>query len=275
LLLWAVPGVGQDTICPYWAKSKASIFDPAAFKNDSSEKKYAKVSEQQVMFSKKVWSYIDFKESNNRKLCNNSDPKNGIYPLYEILNLFIAKGKIFCFRTSDFGSSRNTPLTMAEFKRAGIRKDSIEERTIDEEGNDKVMKVLKADTLSSDKILGFVVKEDWFFNKRSVLMEKKLIGFAPVYYDAKLQRQKELYWVYFPEACEILSGYLTLNPKGGKDPFTYRDLLISRAYSSYVLKESNVYDRDKPENSRGFEVEYENKKNREKFESGEEDLWSK
>lgn len=249
--------------------------DPYGMKKDSLEKMRVKLTEQQIMFSKKVWSYIDFKESNNRKLCNNSDAKNGIYPLFEIMNLFIAKGKIYCFKNSDFGSPRNTPISLAEFKRNGIRKDSVEERTIDEEGNDKVTKVLKADTLTSDKILGFVVKEDWFFNKRSVLLEKKLIGFAPVYYDTKLQRQKELYWIYFPEACEILSGYLTLNPKGGKDPYTYRDLLTARAYSSYVLKESNVYDRDKPENSKGFEVEYENKKNREKFESGEEDLWSK
>jgi len=265
---------GQDTLCPYWPRNRGSVYDPNAPK-DSTEKKYVKLTEQKVMFAKKVWSYLDFKENINKKLCNNSDPKQKIYPLYEILNLWITTSRINCFKYSDFGSAKNIPITMPEFKRLGIRRDSVEERIIDENGEDKVVKLLKADTMSSDKVLGFVVKEDWFFNKHSVLVEKKLIGFAPVYYDAKTHKNKELYWVYFPEACEMLSSYQTLNPNGTKEVFTYRDLFLKRVYSSYVLKESTVYDREKPENSKGFEVEYENKKNREKFESTEEDLWSK
>jgi len=227
------------------------------------------------MFSKKVWSYIDFKENLNKKLCNNSDIKQKRYPLFEILNLWIATGKIRCFKHANFGSAQNLPLTLAEFKRLGIKRDTVEERRIDENGEETLVKELRADTMSSDKILGFVIKEDWFFNKRSVLMEKKVIGFAPVYFDTKAQKQKELYWVYYPECCEMLSSYITLNPDGEKEAFTFRDLFEKRAFSSYVLKESNVYDRDKPENSKGFEVETENKKNRDKFESGEEDLWSK
>ncbi len=234
-----------------------------------------KLTEQQVMFSKKVWSFIDFRESINKKLCNNGDTKQSIYPLYEVLNLWIVKGKINCFKSSDFGSVKNVPIKMAEFKRLGIRKDTVEERIIDENGVDTLVKTLRADTMSSDKIIGYVVKEDWFFNKRSVLMEKKVIGIAPVYYDRKLEKNKELYWVYFPECCEVLSGYLTMNPTGTKDLYTYRDLFMKRPYSSYVLRESNVYDRDKPENSKGFEVDTENKKNREKIDSGEEDLWHK
>jgi len=227
------------------------------------------------MFSKKVWSYVDFKENINKKLCNNSDPKQKIYPLYEVLNLWITTGKIRCFKNSNFGSAQNVPITMQEFKRLGIKRDSIEERTIDENGDEKIIKGVKADTLNSEKILGFVIKEDWFFNKRSVLMEKKVIGFAPVYFDTKAQKQKELYWVYYPECCEMLSSYITFNPNGNKDVFTYRNLFEKRSFSSYVLKESNVYNRDKLENSKGFEVETENKKNKDKFESGEQDLWSK
>lgn len=228
-----------------------------------------------MMFSKKVWSYIDFKEKINKTVYNNSNPKTKLYPLAEILNLWIATGKIKCFKTSDFGSAGNVPITLGEFKKMGIKKDSVEERIIDENGDEKIVKSVKTDTLNSDKILGFVIKEDWFFNKRSVLLEKKIIALAPVVFDAKTQKNKELYWVYYPECCELFYSYQTINPTGADEVYTYRDALEKRYFSSYVLKESNVYNRDKPENSKGFEVENENKKNKDKFESGEEDLWSK
>ena len=228
-----------------------------------------------MMCSKKVWSYIDFKEKFNKTLLNNSNPKTKIYPLSEILNLWITLGKIKCFKKPNFGTAQNTPMTMAEFKKTGIKRDSMEERVIDENGNEKIIKSIKADTLNSDKILGFVIKEDWLFNKRSVLMEKRIIGFAPVVFDVKTQKNKELFWVYYPECCELLSSYRVINPKGSEEIFTYRDAFLKRSFSCYVLKESNVYNRDKPENSKGFEVENENNKNKDKFESGEEDLWSK
>lgn len=227
------------------------------------------------MFSKKVWSYLDMKEGMNKKLCNNSNLKRKIYPLFDVLNLWISTGKINCFRRSDFGAFNNVPFRAGEFKRLCIRRDTLEERLVNENGEEQIVKELRADTITDEKILGFVIKEDWYFNKRSVLMEKKIIGLAPVYFDTKEQKQKELYWVYFPECCELLDSYITYNPKGGEELFTYRDLFETRAFNSYVLKESNVYGRDKPENSKGFEVETENKKNKEKGENEDEDLWSK
>lgn len=280
IFLAALSCLGQNSPCPPWPPPKPKIISGGVFGKDSiipdsSEKKFVKLTEQQVMFSKKAWSFIDFKEKLNKTLYNNSNPKTKIYPLYEVLNLWIVTGKIKCFKNSSFGSSQNTPVSMAEFKRMGIRRDTIEERIIDDNGEEKVVKELRADTITCEKILGFVIKEDWFFNKRSVLMEKKIIGFAPVYYDSRAHKNRELYWVYYPECCELLSSYQTINPTGLKEIYTYRDALESRNFSAYVLKESNVYNRDKPENSKGFEVETENKKNKERGESDEEDLWSK
>lgn len=233
------------------------------------------MNESQIMCSKKVWSFIDFKEKPNRILYNNSISKQKIYPLYEILNLWITQNKIKCFKNSAFGAAANTPVTPGEFKRLAIQRDTVEERSIDETGEEKYVKEVRADTLSSDKILGFVIKEDWFFNKRSVLMEKHIVGLAPVYYDKKTQRNRELYWVYYPECCELLDSHRAVNPLGTNDPYSYRQAFEFRKFSCYVLKESNVYEREKPENSKGFEVENENKRNKEKFESGEDDLWSK
>lgn len=271
--------MAQLSPCPPWPPLKKQYYTGVGGKDsiipDSILKKYAILDESQVMCSKKVWSFIDFKEKPNQVLYNNSSLKQKIYPLYEVLNLWITLGKIKCFKNPTFGTGQNVPINMLEFKRMGIQRDTVEERSIDENGNEKIIKELRADTLSSDKILGFVIKEDWFFNKRSVLMEKKLIGFAPVYFDKKTQKNKELYWVYYPECCELLSSYQTVNPKGGKEPYTFREAFINRNFSCYVLRESNVYNREKPGNSKGFEVENENRNNKERFESDEENLWSK
>ena len=227
------------------------------------------------MFSKRVWSFIDFKEALNKTLCSSTKSKLKIYPLYELLNLWISQGKINCFKTSDFGSLKNNPITPAAFTKLVVKSDSADERVIEENGEEKIVRRLKTDTISNDKILGFVIKEDWFFNKRSVMMEKRIIGFAPVVYDDKTQKNKELYWVYYPQCCELLSSYPTINPLESTAIFTYRDLFKKRVFSSYAVKESNVYGRDKPENSKGQDVETENNRNKEKFENYEDDLWSK
>lgn len=269
----------QVSPCPPWPpgakKATVGIMGQDTLTPDSAGQKFVRITEQQVMLARQVWSFLDFKEKINKVTYNNSNLKSNIYPLYEVLNLWIALGKVNCFRQSAFGSAKNIPLTRAEFKRLAIRRDTVEERRIDENGEEHIIREMRADTLTSEKIVGFAIMEDWFFNKRSVLMERKIIGLAPVAYDKQLQKNRELYWVYYPECCELLSSYFTVNPSGAAEPYTYREALDKRYFSAYVLKESNIYNRDKPENSKGFEVEYENKKNRERFESTEEDLWSK
>lgn len=228
------------------------------------------------MSARRVWSYLDFKEKVNKLTYNNSNPKVKQYPLVEILNLWILTGKMKCFASPQFGAPANLPLSPAEFTKLCITRDTVEERLLDENGEEKFITEVRADTIGSAKITGFLVVEDWLFNRHSVMMEKKIVGLAPVIYDAKTHKNRELYWVYYPECCELLYSYTTINPNGVKDQsYTYREAFEKRFFSAYVVKEGNVYDREKPENAKGFEVKNENRRNREKFESAEDDLWSK
>jgi hypothetical protein len=131
---------GQDTLCPPWPPNKATILDPFA-KKDTSKKFSKQYSENAIMFSKRVWSYLDFKEDVNRKTFNNHDQKLKIFPLYDVLNLWIMQGKISCFRYSKFGAAKNAPLTSPEFKRLIVKQDSIEERVIVNDDSEKIIKV--------------------------------------------------------------------------------------------------------------------------------------
>jgi hypothetical protein len=79
--------------------------------------------------------------------------------------------------------------------------------------------------------------------------------------------------VYYAQCCELLSSSFTYNASVEKGVFTFKKLFEKRFYSSYAIKESNAYDRDKPENSKGLEIETENRKNKEKTENTEDDLW--
>ena len=123
--------------------------------------------------------------------------------------------------------------------------------------------------------MGFEIKEEWYFNKRSALAEKRIIGIAPVIFDIKTQKNKEVYWIYFAECRELLSSFRAVNPLGNEEIYTYLNLFEERAFNSNTVKESNVFDRNKPENSKGFEVENETQKSKQNYLNNEDDLWNK
>ena len=52
-----------------------------------------------------------------------------------------------------------------------------------------------------------------------------------------------LFWLYYPEWREILATYDAFNPINDAQRRSYEDLFEKRFFSSYIIKESNVYDR--------------------------------
>jgi gliding motility associated protien GldN len=52
-----------------------------------------------------------------------------------------------------------------------------------------------------------------------------------------------LFWVYFPEAREVLVNAPVFNRMNDAQRVSFDDLFLRRMFNSYIYKESNVYDR--------------------------------
>src|SRR5690606_2197579 len=92
------------------------------------------------------------------------------------------------------------------------------------------------------------IKEDWIFDKQRSERYVRIIGICPiinVYAEGsgELKGQKELFWLYYPECRYVFNNYDVFNAHNTAQRMSFDQLFQLRMFSSYVVKEDNVYDR--------------------------------
>jgi gliding motility associated protien GldN len=97
------------------------------------------------------------------------------------------------------------------------------------------------------EIKQYMVKEEWYFDKQTSSLNVRIIGICPIrefvrQNDPSGEVQRTLvFWVYYPEARDLLATNLVLNPNNDASQLSFDDLFIKRFFNSYIVKESNVY----------------------------------
>ena len=101
--------------------------------------------------------------------------------------------------------------------------------------------------VNPDDIKRFRVKEVWFFDEETSTMQVRIIGIAPIrsiYSDrGNFKYEQPMFWVYYPELREVLTTKRTMNPIRNEIIMYWDDVFENRFFSSYIIKESNVYSR--------------------------------
>ena len=102
--------------------------------------------------------------------------------------------------------------------------------------------------------LKFLVQEVYFFNKHTSRMHRKILSIAPLYplhpYRTANDKQSMLYfqesilcWIPFDELRPFLAKQMVI-PKGNDTQrLTYDDFFTQNLYASYILGDSNMYNR--------------------------------
>jgi len=91
--------------------------------------------------------------------------------------------------------------------------------------------------------------------------------------NSQVQRRK-VFWVYYPEARELLASTQVYNPFNDSRRMSFDDLFIKRYFNSYIVQESNVYNnRAINQYLSGKEAMLESKRIEDKIFNFEQDLW--
>lgn len=116
-----------------------------------------------------------------------------------------------------------------------------------------------------------------FFDKQRSVLDVRIIGICPVLekYDANgdYKGDQPMYWVYFPEIRPLLAQQETFNRWNDAERINFDDLFMKRFFSSYIYKESNVYNRRITDYKTGIDALLEAEKVHEKIANMEQDLW--
>lgn len=100
----------------------------------------------------------------------------------------------------------------------------------------------KIDT-SAVKVIGFKLKEDFFFDMNRVVSETRIMGICPVVVNPVTKDTIDAYWVYFPETRKYLAQANIQSDSIPKKIKSLDDLFFNRYFYGRIIKKSNVYDR--------------------------------
>ncbi len=228
---------------------------------------YQPLREADIFWEKRVWRIIDVREKMNLPFA---------YPeemFFSILMDAAVNGDITVYSTeNDKFTDRLEPNEVATM---GATVDTV--ITFDPETYEEQMQIVRNE-LNPEDVKRFRLKEVWFFDEETSTLQVRILGIAPLI-DVKdengnFRYEKPMFWTYYPDCREILARHKVFMQGNDASPITWEDLLEMRFFSSYIFKESNVYDRRLKEYLTGVDLLLEADKIKQEIFNFEHDLWS-
>ena len=261
-------------------RSDAQIVNGAYKQSDIYEKKpmpLATVREADIFWSKKVWRIVDLREKMNIPLYYPTREMDGRINLISLLLKGIENAQITPYDAQSDDDFK-IPMSYAQVKERFGAKATTQEKINFDTGEREQVQV--QGEVRANEVKQYMLKEEWYFDKQTSALHVRILGICPIREyvregdaSGQVQRQK-LFWVYFPEARPLLATNLALNPYNAARQQSFDDVFIKRMFSSYIVKESNIYNnRDISAYLAGKEAMLESKKIEEEIFNFEQDLW--
>jgi gliding motility associated protien GldN len=239
---------------------------------------YAPLRESDVMWSKRIWRQIDIREKLNLPIYYPIDPANGRKSLLNVILDGVSAGELIAFSAKEEGiDDFREQLTRSEAinQLVDIRKKEVED--VDNPG--VFYERIDTSRVAADDLIGYELKEDWFFDKQRSVLDVRVIGICPIVktYDEKgLERgKKRLFWLYYPNCRQLFAKSETYNTQNDAERRTYEDIFWKRLYSSYIIKESNVYNRTLGSDGylKGIDILYKGEQIKKEIFEFEQNMW--
>ena len=316
-LIGSLASTAQSNLLNAKTADQIGIKTPAQMISDNDKPlAYGYVDDRDVLMGKTTWEIIDLNEKINFPLYFPVDTAN-IGPdrrsLYDVLTKAIKNGRI----TEVYADSYfNTKKSLKDIEGALSRVDTtdggrelinqypddyrsrvVKKKIVTGTGKNKKVTyedqtvgptrtvpaeyILRQDLTSAD-VSQYKIKGFWYFDKRQSELKYRLLGICPVTPDVYTMNSDEkdyieLFWVFFPNAREVLHEAKAFNDQNSALPISFDQILNSRRFNAVIYKEENMYgDREIKDYIRDDAQSQllESERVKEKIRNFEQDMWN-
>lgn len=207
---------------------------------------YGYVDDRDILFSKMTWEKVVLDERANFPLYYPIDTNNissDRRSLYDVLMKNIKNGNIEnIYDDSYFNAKRTLKDIESALSKIDTTGVGIEQLNAGEELS---AEYINRRDITAAEIREYHIKGLWYFDKRQAEMKYRLLGIAPVAPDVNFIDDDEpdlveLFWVFFPDARDVLHEAKSFNNKNSSMPFSFDHILNARRFHGYTYKEENV-----------------------------------
>jgi gliding motility associated protien GldN len=257
-----------------------NVLDGAYVKETNLTKRvipYPYLREADVMYFRRIWQEMDLKQKINHPYYYPVDPIEDRSNLFDVIrDGLLIEGSMVAYSTGPVGDEDEFTIPLSP---DSIRTILNPIERIDEwdEFGEKIGFKEIVTPIESEKITRYRLKEDWIWDRQRSERYVRIIGIAPMIEDYDRDGESigyaPLFWLYYPECRYVFANAGVFNPFNDAQRRTYEDLFQKRYFSSYIVKEANVYDRNIVEFARGMDALAESERIKEELFNLEHDLW--
>ena len=233
---------------------------------------YTPIREADVMCKRRVWRIIDLREKINLPLYYPlGNDVNGLRSLTNVIYKSVTEEvslRVYSGAVDDF-SQEVTPSEVKKMTEKSYEKviPSMMDPSVD-------TTIIVTESFSPNRVKKFLIKEEWFFDRQRSVLDVRILGICPMYeQEDKEKGDQPLFWVYFPEARKEFAKYDVFNRQNPQERRSFDDIFWKRQFSSYIIKEENVYDRSINEYKKGMDALLESNRIKDEIITFEHDLW--
>jgi len=232
------------------------------------------IREADVMWKKRIWREIDFRQKMNHAFYYPLVPHNNWRNLITVLLDGLRENKFTAYDvrnnpTDEFLSpltynqiiERETDSTTRTLKRSYPPYDDYDTTIITQFDETRVMRLR--------------VKEDWYFDKQRSQLMVRIIAMCPVLMVEREGQEitKPLFWFSYLQARDVLARAEVFNRNNSAERRTFDEVFWKRIFDSYIYKEENVYDRNIGAYAAGIDALLESERVKKEIMNFEEQLW--
>lgn len=240
---------------------------------------YAPLREADIMWLKRVWRRIDLREKINHTMYFPEKPAQGRKSLFDVIkDAILYDGTLTAYDPGALGDDDmfTKRMTTDEVRGLLVRKDTT--YTEDIYTGEMKPEIVVIETKSTD-VKWYEIKEEWFFDRQRSVMDVRIIGICPMKANkddltGEFRGLQKLFWIYYPEARYVFVKSEVFNRANDVERRTYEDIFWKRQFGSFIVKESNVYNRSISQYKKGLDALLEAEQIKTNITNMEHDLWS-